>query len=264
MNPVPSPVPGAAVSEPRLVHPDSGAVLPLMQQPGYYPGYSTLLQQNFWDPATRRTILSRMRNIPPIRFFTPEEVRLMEQITDHLLPQSDRAPERRIPIVPFIDERLYQRRTPGYRFSEMPPDGEAYRMGFEAIERMAQHAFQRPFEEVTWEQQEQLLKSLHDAEPWEGAQDIWVKMPPHRYWVLLVQDCIESYYSHPWAWDEIGFGGPAYPRAYTRLENGEPEPWEKEESRYEWAAPSGCVSDPEEADLAAHRHHPVHGQGGTH
>ena len=38
--------------------------------------------------------------------------------------------------------------------------------------------------------------------------------------MLLVQDCVTAYYSHPWAWDEIGFGGPAYPRAYMRLEAG--------------------------------------------
>ena len=63
-------------------------------------------------------------------------------------------------------------------------------------------------------------------------------MPVERYWALLVQDCLEAYYAHPWAWDEIGFGGPAYPRAYMRLEHGEPEPWEVEELRYEWLAPS--------------------------
>ena len=51
-------------------------------------------------------------------------------------------------------------------------------------------------------------------------------------------DALEGYYAHPWAWDEIGFGGPAYPRAYTRLERGEPEPWEVEERRYEWVVRS--------------------------
>ena len=24
---------------------------------------------------------------------------------------------------------------------------------------------------------------------------------------MLVGDCAEAYYSHPWAWDEIGYGG---------------------------------------------------------
>lgn len=28
---------------------------------------------------------------------------------------------------------------------------------------------------------------------------------------------LSAFYSHPWAWNEIGFGGPAYPRGYMRL-----------------------------------------------
>jgi hypothetical protein len=61
--------------------------------------------------------------------------------------------------------------------------------------------------------------------------------------MLLLQDAIEGYYAHPFAWDEIGFGGPAYPRGYMRLENGRPEPWEVEEQRYEWEAPPTSLSD---------------------
>jgi hypothetical protein len=35
-----------------------------------------------------------------------------------------------------------------------------------------------------------------------------------------------AFYSHPWAWNEIGFGGPAYPRGYARLGPGQREHWE--------------------------------------
>ena len=28
---------------------------------------------------------------------------------------------------------------------------------------------------------------------------------------------LSCFYSHPWAWNEIGFGGPAYPRGYSRF-----------------------------------------------
>jgi hypothetical protein len=54
---------------------------------------------------------------------------------------------------------------------------------------------------------------------------------------------VDIYYAHPWSWDESGYGGPAYPRAYMRLERGEPEPWEVEECRYEWEAPRAALSD---------------------
>ena len=248
----------------RPLDPNSGRALPQCEQPGYYPGFSTLGQQKFWDEATRRKILDRVHKIPPIRFFTPEEAGLMEAVVAHLLPQDDRMPSRRIPLVPGIDQRLHEGRTPGYRFARMPPDGDAYRLGLQAVERMAAHSYGRPFRQLAWREQDELLKSIHDAEPKAGAADIWERMPIHRFWALMVQDCVEIYYAHPWAWDEIGFGGPAYPRGYMRLEHGEPEPWEVEESRYEWEAPPDSVSDPKGPDIAAHSEHPPGGQGGSH
>src|SRR6185437_16780100 len=100
-------------------------------------------------------------------------------------------------------------------------------------------------------QQDLVLQVIHDGKP-AAAKLIWKQMSIGRFWLLLMQDAIEVYYSHPWAWDEIGFGGPAYPRAYTRLERGEPEPWEVEEERYEWLAPSASLSG--ETEDASHHH----------
>jgi hypothetical protein len=122
-------------------------ILPRIQ-PGYYPGYSTLSQQGFWDAATRETVLSRLEPPPKIRFFSCEEVRLLECICDHILPQDDRDLTHRIPIVPFIDDRLYEKRIPGYRFASMPPDGEAYQLGLRAINSMAKTLFSLEFLEM--------------------------------------------------------------------------------------------------------------------
>ena len=228
-----------------LRDPQTRKPIPRRIQPGYYPGYNILSQQGFWDAATREIVLSRLEPPPAIQFFSGEEARLLESICEHVLPQDDRDLSRRIPIVPFVDERLYTKRIPGFRFASMPPDGEAYQLGLQAINSMAKKLFGHGFLEIGWGEQEEILKSIHDDKPM-AAQDVWKHLPPDRYWTLLVQDCVEVYYAHPWSWDEIGFGGPAYPRAYMRLERGEPEYWEVEEHRYEWAGPDEALSDPEE------------------
>ncbi len=233
------------------------------RQPGYYPGFETLSQRKFWDAATRDVVLERVNNVPPIRFFTPEETRLMEAICDRVIPQDDRDPIRRIPIVPRIDERLFLNRLDGYRFEDMPPDQEAYRLGIKAIDEIARHLHNRSFIELAPLEQDLILKSLHDGKP-AAAQQIWQKMPVPRFWTLLVQDCVEAYYAHPWAWDEVGFGGPAYPRGYMRLERGEPEPWEVEEQRYEWQPPLPTASDVYEPVAGMEGHQAAQGQGGTH
>ncbi|HZP07492.1 MAG TPA: gluconate 2-dehydrogenase subunit 3 family protein [Terracidiphilus sp.] len=217
--------------------------------PGYYPGYSTLSQQNYWDEATRTAVVRRVEETEPIRFFSPDEVKTLQAIIDRLLPQDDRIPDRRIPILPTIDARLYKNKLNGYRYEEMPPDQDVYRMALKAIDEMAQKSFGSRFAELMVLHQELILKSLHDGKP-DPPHKIWKQMPVKRLWELLMDDCVSAYYAHPWAWDEIGYGGPAYPRGYMRLENGMREPWEVDEERYEWSAPQDSLSDLKLADLA--------------
>jgi hypothetical protein len=213
-----------------------------LKQPGYYPGFNLLMQKNFWDAATRELILERVDRVPPIRFFTSAQAGLLKIICDHVIPQDDRELASRIPIVPHIDNRLFENRHDGYRFAGMPPDGEAFRLGLSAIEQIAHHLYHREYARLSYLEQDEILKSLHDGKP-AAAFEVWDRMPVHRFWSMLVQDCVEVYYAHPWALDEIGFGGPAYPRAYIRLENGLPEPWEQDERRYQWQAPANSLSD---------------------
>ncbi len=222
--------------------PQTGKPLPPRAQPGYYPGFSTLSQQAFWDEATRKVVRERMEHVPPVRFFSPDEAQLMEAVCNRILPQDDRDEAHKIPIVPRIDERLWSGRIDGYRYADMPPDPEAHRLGLQAIDAIAQHLYATSFVNLIGEEQDRVLKTIHDDEP-PAAHDIWKRMSVKRFWLLLVQDVVEAYYAHPYAWDEIGFGGPAYPRGYMRLEHGRPEPWEVEEQRYEWAAPRDSLSD---------------------
>lgn len=246
-----------------LTDPQSGKPLPARDQPGYYPGYSTLAQQAWWDAATRQVVLERVSNTPSIRFFNPQETATLQAVMDRVLPQEDRTAERRIPLLPVLDHRLHTNRIEGYRYEDMPSDQDAYRLAAKAFDQMAQTLHGARFHELGTLQQEEIVKSIHDAKPL-AAGEMWAQMNVERFWTMLVSDCCSAYYAHPWAWDEIGYGGPAYPRGYMRLEEGEPEPWEVEEQRYDWDAPSDTLSDAEEAhgSNAEHQTHP--GQGGTH
>ena len=58
-----------------------------------------------------------------------------------------------------------------------------------------------------------------------------------------------AFYSHPWAWNEIGFGGPAYPRGYKHLALDGREPWEVAERDAEDPVPWA-----ERAEAAKKRH----------
>ncbi len=240
----------------------SGNPIQQRRQPGYYPGYSTLSQRKFWDATTREMVENRVQEVPPIRFFRPDEELTMRAVCERVVPQDDRLPEFRIPILNYLDHRLFENRIDGYRYEDMPSDREAYRLGIQAIDETAKKLHGVPFIELSALEQDLIVKSIHDSKKL-AAHEIWEKMSIDRFWALLVSDCVSAYYAHPWAWDEIGYGGPAYPRAYTRLENGLPEPWEVDEIRYEWTAPSDSVSDVyEDTETSSHRSRP--GQGGSH
>ena len=47
----------------------------------------------------------------------------------------------------------------------------------------------------------------------------------------VVHDIAGAYYGHPTAWNEIGFGGPASPRGYVRLDANRRDPWEAAEGK---------------------------------
>lgn len=246
-----------------LSDPKTGKPLPQTAQPGYYPGFSTLSQQAWWDEATRKLVLRRVDENSPIRFFTAEEAGTMEAVLDRILPQEDRIQNRRIALLPALDERLYENRIEGYRYEDMPSDQEAYKLAARAFEAMAQELRTRSFRELELLDKEKILLSLHDAEPL-AAKALWAQLNVERFWTLLVSDCCSAYYAHPWAWDEVGYGGPAYPRAYMRLTDGDAEPWEVNERRYEWQAPADTLSDRGEAHGKGKEHQTHHGQAGTH
>ncbi|MGI4827885.1 MAG: gluconate 2-dehydrogenase subunit 3 family protein [Janthinobacterium lividum] len=246
-----------------LTDPQTGAVLAQRDQPGYYPGYTTLSQKKYWDETTRKVVVGRATETKPIRFFTPEEARTMDAVMDRILPQDDRTPDHRVPLLPSLDERLFVNRIEGYRYDTMPSDQEAYRIAAQAIDQMARELHGKRFDELGTLDQELILKSLHDDKPL-AAQKEWKRMSLERFWAMLVSDACSVYYAHPWAWDEIGFGGPAYPRGYMRLEEGEPEPWEVAEQRYRWTPPADTISNAEEPMGSGKEHDTPHSEGGTH
>jgi len=59
--------------------------------------------------------------------------------------------------------------------------------------------------------------------------DRWHHLPAARVWSLWMRYACAAFYSHPWAWNEIGFGGPAYPRGYANLGLDAREHWEVRE-----------------------------------
>jgi hypothetical protein len=181
-----------------------------------------------WNDQTRRVVSRRLHDIPRRRFFDEHEWRIAEAIAARIVPQpdGDSAP---VAIVPFIDERLYEKRGKGFRYADMPPAPDAWRRGLAAIDDESRIVFARPFVELTDDEQDDVLRRVQQG---TVASVLWQGLPPRRFFVaFLLDEIVGEYYAHPAAWSEIGFGGPASPRGYVRLGFDQRDPWEAEKQR---------------------------------
>ena len=195
-----------------------------------YPYADILAQRGHWDEATRRVVLDRVVNVPPFRHFQGHARATLEALCERVIPQGHRPPDRRVLIPNWIDQNYPRQQVDGFVFDDMPFNPEAWDLGLEGLDQSSQALFSMDFADLDGGRQDQVLERIRAGDP---PGDVWQKVPAHRWWIYVALRQITGvYYSHPFAWDEIGFGGPAYPRGYAALDHGHAEPWEPRELRH--------------------------------
>jgi hypothetical protein len=197
---------------------------------GRYPDYDVLEQASHWDEVTRAMVLARVDDVPPIRFFTAEEAATAAALCDQLTGQDA---EPRIPVANFVDEKYFKGELDGYQYYDMPDDRDAWRMVLRGLDETALERFRRAsFAAASWDEQHAIVEDFSQAQLYGGT---WARLNVKHAFSLVMRAVLSSFYSHPWAWNEIGFGGPAYPRGYSRfgsphLQSAERESWEGKEA----------------------------------
>jgi hypothetical protein len=183
---------------------------------GRFPGFDVLDEVDRWDDVTAGVVLARLDPQPEVSFFTVTEQATANALFDQLLGQDS---DPKVPVLLLVDRRLALGQTDGWHYEDMPEDGDAWRRTLTALDEDARDRFGDRFHRLTWSQQGALVQAVHDAETWHG-------LPGARVWSLWTRYTSTAFYSHPWAWNEIGFGGPAYPRGYKALGIDKREGWE--------------------------------------
>lgn len=189
---------------------------------GRYPDFDVLEQAAQWDEVTRRGGLKRL-DPPPLRFFDELEARTLHAFCDTVMAQ-DREP--RVPVLAFVDAKLFEGRLDGYQYADMPEDRETWRRVARGLDEAAVERGAASYGEADAEVRLAVCEAFADARLSGGA---WEGLGVAHAWSVVMRAVLSAFYSHPWAWNEIGFGGPAYPRGYMRLGAGQKEPWEGED-----------------------------------
>ena len=199
--------------------PSQRAVTP--QNRGRFPGFDVLDTIDAWDDVTAGAVLARLALPGELAFFTPHEVGIAAPLLDLLLDQDD---DPRIPVLAMIDERLAVGETDGWHYDDMPQDSQAWRETLAALDEDAKSVHSgRGFAALTASEQADLIQAVQDRGD-NGEQ--WHEWPAKRVWSLWTRYACTAFYSHPWAWNEIGFPGPAYPRGYLNAGVNSRERWE--------------------------------------
>jgi hypothetical protein len=187
-----------------------------------FPGFDVLGEIDHWDAATAGVVFSRLTPTPSLHFFTPAEEAVGRVLFDQLLDQRD---PPKVPVLEMVDARLCEGETDGWHYGDLPEDGDAFRASFAGIDDDARQTFGEPFALLEWRIQSDLVRAVQ----LKGKAE-WHSMRADRVWSLWTRYACTAFYSHPWAWNEIGFGGPAYPRGYKNLGIDAREPWEVPDS----------------------------------
>lgn len=196
--------------------PDQRAVTP--QHKGRYPGYDVLDEVHRWDDVTAGVVLARLAPVTDLSFFTMTENAAAGALFDLLLGQDS---EPRVPVVALVDGRLAAGETDGWHYDDLPPDPQAWRETLRLLDVEAREVGGINFVGLPVHQQCAVIQQVQD----QGEKgNRWHELPAAQVWSLWTRYACAAFYSHPWAWNEIGFGGPAYPRGYKNP--GGRERWE--------------------------------------
>lgn len=188
-----------------------------------FPGFDVMAQAGHWDSVTRDLVTSRLTPPSGAEFFHAGERRCAEALLNLLTGQQG-AP--RIPVLEMVDARLAAGETDGWRYADMPEDGQAWRDTLGYLDDDSRQRCGLPFAGAPEKDQLAVIQAVQDLKSGD-----WHGLNAARVWSLWTRYACTALYAHPRAWDEIGFSGPAYPRGYKNAGVGKLEPYEVRDAR---------------------------------
>jgi hypothetical protein len=199
----------------------SGEMGPGRGWSGRFPGLDILGQARHWDQATAAVVLARTGRPSGPWFFTEQETCCARALLNLLTGQDEQDGELAVPVLEMIDSRLAAGETDGWRYEDMPEDGQAWRDTLAYLDADAAGRCGTSFADAPEASQVALVQAVLDR---KSAR--WHGLPAAHVWSLWTRYACTAFYAHPFAWAEIGFPGPAYPRGYKNAGVGKLEPFE--------------------------------------
>lgn len=180
------------------------------QMIGRYPDYDVMDTVGTWDSVTTSVVQDRLDPPGPLRYFTDAEEPTLRALCDICTAQDS---DPRVPVAESVDAKLADGKLDGFQYADMPDDRETWRMVLTGLDEAAEARRRTPFAGCSVADQEAIIDDFAGGKLSGGT---WDRLNVSRAWSVCMRAILAGFYSHPWAWNEIGFGGPAYPRGFMR------------------------------------------------
>lgn len=193
-----------------------------MGESSHYPNYDVMKEQDAWDEHTRKIVSDRLFHAHDYVFLSDPEAEQLRAWCSLLMddPRTDVIQY----VLSHIDSTLAQNKGEGQRPAGVLDQRNLIRKGLTAIETACQGLYGQSFYQLTQEKQRFFMEQV--AEQKLSLSGELAGVNQKAFFQKLLVLTVESYYSHPKIWSEIGYGGPAYPRGYVRADRGHLDPWE--------------------------------------
>jgi hypothetical protein len=191
-----------------------------------FPDYDVLAKRDTpsWNRPTRDTIDARLALSDRIDVLSAAQRATLRTVAARIVPPPEGRPA--VNTVAILLDKIGRDTGDGFRPAGLPRLREAWERGLDGLECEAQARHGEGLDALDGDTADQLLSGVEQGE----LAANWRGLNPQIFWRWrLIPDLVSAYYAHPSAWSAMGFGGPASPRGYVRLDANRRDPWEAAE-----------------------------------
>ena len=129
---------------------------------GRFPGFDVLSQSRHWDAVTADLVTARTGPPPQPRFFTDAEQASAAALLNQLTGQCDEP--LGVPVLEMVDARLAAGETDGWRYADLPEDGQAWRDTLGYLDKDAQARCGTGFADAPERDQAAIIQAVQDGQ----------------------------------------------------------------------------------------------------
>lgn len=139
------------------------------------------------------------------RALNPEQLLLLEELVDVVIPEDEQPGAKSVGVAYFIDRELED---------SQPDERNRFLHGLERVENSSRTVFQKEFWELDGPEK---IRLCADLEREKIPPAVWKGLSSREFFSRLKRWTVKGYYSCPSVWEHIGYPGPSMWIGYPEI-----------------------------------------------